>query len=59
MITCVSKNFSELKREIVHQGKSYTSHAVNFRSKIAELTLGFIKDDSVVRFTLIERLGVS
>jgi len=45
----VWKNFSELKREIVHQGKSYTSHAVNFRSKIAELTLGFIKDDSVVR----------
>jgi len=43
-----SANFSELKREIVHQGKSYTSHAVNFRSKIAELTLGFIKDDSVI-----------
>ncbi|KAI0006008.1 nagb/rpia/CoA transferase-like protein [Russula compacta] len=43
-----SANFSELKREIVHQGESYTSHAVKFRSKIAELTLGFIKDDSVI-----------
>jgi len=43
-----SANFSELKREIVHQGESYTSHAVNFRPKIAELTLGFIKDDSVI-----------
>ncbi|KAI9509356.1 nagb/rpia/CoA transferase-like protein [Russula earlei] len=43
-----SANFSELKREIVHQGKSYTSQVINFRSKIAELTLGFIKDDSVI-----------
>ncbi|KAI0256671.1 IF-2B-domain-containing protein [Lactifluus subvellereus] len=43
-----SANFSQLKREIVRQGKSYSSHAVNFRSKIAELTLGFIKDDSVI-----------
>ncbi|KAH9981317.1 hypothetical protein BGW80DRAFT_1269630 [Lactifluus volemus] len=43
-----SANFSELKREIVRHGKSYASHAINFRSKIAELTLGFIKDDSVI-----------
>lgn len=43
-----SANFSELKREIVHQGKSYTSYAIKFRTKIAELVLGFIKDDSVI-----------
>ncbi|KAI0273603.1 IF-2B-domain-containing protein [Gloeopeniophorella convolvens] len=43
-----SANFSELKREIVRQGKNYTSDAIKFRSKIAELTLGFIKDDSVI-----------
>ncbi|KAI0306601.1 IF-2B-domain-containing protein [Multifurca ochricompacta] len=43
-----SVSFSELKREIVRQGKTYTFHAVNFRAKIAELTLGFIKDDSVI-----------
>ncbi|KAH9180523.1 nagb/rpia/CoA transferase-like protein [Lactarius sanguifluus] len=43
-----SASFSELKREIVHQGKSYTSQAIKFRTKIAELALGFIKDDSVI-----------
>jgi hypothetical protein len=43
------KSFSEIKREIVHQGKGYTSQAIHFRTKIAELALGFIKDDSVVR----------
>ena len=47
------ENFSELKTEIVRRGTSYTSHAVNFRTKIAELTLGFIKDDSVVRSAFI------
>lgn len=43
-----SASFSEIKREIVHQGKGYTSQAIHFRTKIAELALGFIKDDSVI-----------
>ncbi|KAI0318954.1 nagb/rpia/CoA transferase-like protein [Amylostereum chailletii] len=43
-----SASFSELKTELVRQGQKYASEAVNFRAKVAELTLGFIKDDSVI-----------
>ena len=42
------ESFSELKTELVRQGRNYASEAVNYRAKIAELALGFIKDDSVV-----------
>lgn len=42
------KNFSELKKELEQQGRKYAAEAISFRDKIAELTLGFIKDDSVV-----------
>lgn len=43
-----SASFSELKTELVRQGRNYASEAVNYRAKIAELALGFIKDDSVI-----------
>ncbi|KZV71659.1 nagb/rpia/CoA transferase-like protein [Peniophora sp. CONT] len=41
-------SFPELKKELVRQGQQYASDALNFRTKIAELSLGFIKDDSVI-----------
>ncbi|OBZ75740.1 Translation initiation factor eIF-2B subunit alpha [Grifola frondosa] len=43
-----SDNFSELKKELEQQGRKYATEAISFRDKIAELTLGFIKDDSVI-----------
>lgn len=44
----VSQSFSELKTELVQQGRRYAAEAISFRDKIAESTLGFIKDDSAV-----------
>ncbi|KAM5538977.1 hypothetical protein V8D89_007200 [Ganoderma adspersum] len=43
-----SDNFAELKKELEQQGRKYAAEAISFRDKIAELTLGFIKDDSVI-----------
>ena len=43
------QSFAELKTELVQQGQKYAAEAISFRDKIAEATLGFIKDDSVVR----------
>jgi len=43
-----SASFSELKTELVRQGQNYARDALTFRMKIAELALGFIKDDSVI-----------
>ncbi|OSX65206.1 hypothetical protein POSPLADRAFT_1134495 [Postia placenta MAD-698-R-SB12] len=43
-----SESFAGLKTELVHQGRKYAAEALTFRDKIAELTLGFIKDDSVI-----------
>ncbi|KZP02859.1 nagb/rpia/CoA transferase-like protein [Athelia psychrophila] len=40
--------FSELKIELVKQGKNYAAEALGYRDKIADLSLGFIKDDSVI-----------
>jgi translation initiation factor eIF-2B subunit alpha len=42
------KTFSELKTELVKHGRNYAAEALGYRDKIAELSLGFIKDDSVV-----------
>lgn len=42
------KSFSELKTELIEQGKKYATEALGYRDKIADLSLGFIKDDSVV-----------
>ena len=42
------QNFSELKKELEQQGRKYAQEAISFRDKIAELALGFIKDDAVV-----------
>ncbi|KAI0928790.1 hypothetical protein AcW2_004681 [Taiwanofungus camphoratus] len=43
-----SDSFAELKTELVTQGQKYAAEALSFRDKIAEFTLGFIKDDSVI-----------
>ncbi|EIW60487.1 IF-2B-domain-containing protein [Trametes versicolor FP-101664 SS1] len=43
-----SDNFAELKKELEQQGRKYAAEALAFRDKIAELALGFIKDDSVI-----------
>jgi translation initiation factor eIF-2B subunit alpha len=43
-----SKTFSELKTELIEQAKNYAAEALGYRDKIADLSLGFIKDDSVV-----------
>ncbi|KZT11390.1 nagb/rpia/CoA transferase-like protein [Laetiporus sulphureus 93-53] len=43
-----SDSFSELKTELVKQGQKYAAEAITFRDRIAELSLGFIKDDSVI-----------
>ncbi|KAI0736975.1 nagb/rpia/CoA transferase-like protein [Fomitopsis betulina] len=43
-----SDSFAELKTELVQQGQKYATEAISFRDKIAEATLGFIKDDSVI-----------
>ncbi|KAH7889721.1 nagb/rpia/CoA transferase-like protein [Phlebopus sp. FC_14] len=43
-----SDSFADLKRELVKQGQKYATEALTYREKIAELALGFIKDDSIV-----------
>ena len=44
-----TQSFEHLKTELVKQGRAYAKQALTYRTKIAELLLGFIKDDSVVR----------
>jgi len=43
-----SDSFSDLKTELVKQGRKYASEALTYRDKIADLALGFIKDDSII-----------
>ncbi|KAH0830542.1 hypothetical protein J3R83DRAFT_1995 [Lanmaoa asiatica] len=43
-----SDSFSDLKTELVKQGQKYATEALTYRDKIAELALGFIKDDSII-----------
>lgn len=43
------QSFSDLKKELVKQGQKYATEALAYREKIAELALGFIKDDSIAR----------
>ncbi|KIM87040.1 hypothetical protein PILCRDRAFT_64112 [Piloderma croceum F 1598] len=43
-----SDTFSELKTELVKQGRSYAAEALGYRDRIADLSLGFIKDDSIL-----------
>lgn len=52
-----SQIFSELKIELVKQGKNYAAEALGYRDKIADLSLGFIKDDSVVSFSTRDESG--
>lgn len=47
-LTKRSQSIADLKTKLANQGKKYTAEALAYRDKIAELTLGFIKDDSVV-----------
>ena len=47
-----SQSIADLKTKLANQGKKYTAEALSYRDRIAELTLGFIKDDSVVRLRL-------
>lgn len=41
-------NFTDLKQELIRQGQKYAEEALTYRKKIAELTVGFIKDGSVI-----------
>ncbi|KAI5124545.1 hypothetical protein M0805_003067 [Coniferiporia weirii] len=41
-------DFKGLKIELVAQGRQYAKEAMSYREKIAGLTLGFIKDGSVI-----------
>ncbi|TFK29913.1 nagb/rpia/CoA transferase-like protein [Coprinopsis marcescibilis] len=41
-------NFADLKRELVSHGQKYAAEALTYRQKIAELSLGFITDGSVI-----------
>ncbi|EGN92467.1 hypothetical protein SERLA73DRAFT_191121 [Serpula lacrymans var. lacrymans S7.3] len=43
-----SDSFSDLKTELVKQGRNYATEALTYRDKIAALALGFIEDDSVI-----------
>ncbi|KAF4603619.1 translation initiation factor eIF-2B subunit alpha [Pleurotus pulmonarius] len=43
-----SASFSDLKTELVQQARRYAAEGLTYRKKIAELCLGFIKDDSVI-----------
>ncbi|EIW85211.1 nagb/rpia/CoA transferase-like protein [Coniophora puteana RWD-64-598 SS2] len=43
-----SDSFSNLKTELVKQGRAYAREAQEYREKIANLALGFIKDGSVI-----------
>ncbi|EIN07411.1 nagb/rpia/CoA transferase-like protein [Punctularia strigosozonata HHB-11173 SS5] len=43
-----SDSFAELKTELVKQGQKYAADALRYRDRIADLVLGFIKDDSVI-----------
>ncbi|KAI0818592.1 hypothetical protein BC629DRAFT_1669689 [Irpex lacteus] len=47
-----SDSFAGLKTELINQGRKYAAEALSYREKIAQLTLGFIKDDSVARSIL-------
>ncbi|KAF5315691.1 hypothetical protein D9611_004670 [Ephemerocybe angulata] len=43
-----SLTLTDLKRELIRQGQKYAEEAMTYRKKIAELTVGFIKDGSVI-----------
>lgn len=43
-----SASFSDLKTVLAKQGEKYAEEALTYRMKIADLSLGFIKDDSVI-----------
>ncbi|KAI0093639.1 nagb/rpia/CoA transferase-like protein [Irpex rosettiformis] len=43
-----SDSFAGLKTELIKQGRKYAAEALSYREKIAQLALGFIKDDSIL-----------
>lgn len=46
----IVQNFADLKKELILQGQNYAKEALTYRTKIAELAFGFIKDGSVVGY---------
>ncbi|KAK1232234.1 translation initiation factor eIF-2B subunit alpha [Marasmius sp. AFHP31] len=45
-----SAKFSDIRTELIQQGRQYVAEALTYRQKIAEVAFDFIKDDSVVNF---------
>ncbi|KAL0567426.1 translation initiation factor eIF-2B subunit alpha [Marasmius crinis-equi] len=43
-----SAKFSDIRTELIQQGREYVAEALTYRKKIAELAFDFIKDDSVI-----------
>ncbi|KAG6854302.1 hypothetical protein C0991_008197 [Blastosporella zonata] len=43
-----SVSFADLKTKLIRQGQQYAQDALAYRTKIAELAVGFIKDGSVI-----------
>ncbi|KAI4527842.1 nagb/rpia/CoA transferase-like protein [Schizophyllum commune Tattone D] len=43
-----NSSIPELKRELIRQSRQYAEEALTYRDKIANLALGFIKDDSIL-----------
>ncbi|KAL1743950.1 hypothetical protein HDZ31DRAFT_39765 [Schizophyllum fasciatum] len=43
-----TSSIPELKRELIRQSRQYAEEALTYRDKIANLALGFIKDDSIL-----------
>ncbi|KAJ8078751.1 translation initiation factor eIF-2B subunit alpha [Marasmius tenuissimus] len=43
-----SAKFSDIRTELIQQGRQYVAEALTYRQKIAEVAFDFIKDDSVI-----------
>lgn len=42
------QSFADLKTKLIRHGQQYATEALTYRKTIAELSVGFIKDGSVV-----------
>lgn len=47
-LTLIQQSFSDLRNQLVQHGEKYVEEALTYRQKIAQLSLAFIKDDSIV-----------
>ena len=43
-----AQSFSDLRNQLVQHGERYVEEALTYRQKIAQLSLAFIKDDSII-----------